>query len=39
MAVHLVGPGQLPRSEGGKLNRVQDLRPRGPKYYLNLINN
>lgn len=26
MAVHLVGPGQLPRSEGGKLNRVRDLR-------------
>ena len=26
MKVSLLGPGQLPRSEGGKLSRVQDLR-------------
>jgi phenylacetate-CoA ligase len=26
MRVNLLGCGQLPRSEGGKLNRVQDLR-------------
>jgi phenylacetate-CoA ligase len=26
MAVRLVGPGEAPRSDGGKIQRVQDLR-------------
>ncbi len=26
MAVTLVGPGEAPRSDGGKIQRVQDLR-------------
>jgi phenylacetate-CoA ligase len=29
MKVSVVAPGELPRSEGGKLSRVLDTRPRG----------